>query len=61
MLFLIYINDLPLSIQTCILDLFADDATLICSDPSVLNLTRSLNEDLQKFLDWCARNTVNFQ
>ena len=58
LLFLIYINDLPLSIQTCILDLFADDATLTCSDPSVLNLTRSLNEDLQKFLDWCARNNM---
>ena len=58
LLFLIYINDLPLSIQTCILDLFADDATLTCSDPSVLNLTKCLNEDLQKFHDWCIRNNM---
>ena len=39
LLFLIYINDLPISIKTCILDLFADDATLSFSDPSILNLT----------------------
>ena len=45
LLFLVYINDLPLSIQTCMLDLFADDATLSSSDPSILNLTNCLNED----------------
>ena len=48
LLFLVYINDLPLSIQTCMLDLFADDATLSSSDPSILNLTNCLNEDLKK-------------
>ena len=58
LLFLIYINDLPLSIQTCILDLFADDATLSCSDPSILNRTNCLNEDLKKFQDWCIRNDM---
>ena len=58
LLFLIYINDLPLSIQTCILDLFADDATLSCSDPSILNLTNCLNEDLKNFQDWCIRNDM---
>ena len=58
LLFLIYINDLPLSIKTCILDLFADDATLSCSDPSILNLTNCLNEDLKKFQDWCIRNDM---
>ena len=58
LLFLIYINDLPLSIQTCILELFADDATLSCSDPSILNLTNCLNEDLKNFQDWCIRNDM---
>ena len=46
LLFLVYINDLPLSIQTCMLDLFADDATLSSSNPSILNLSNCLNEDL---------------
>ena len=38
------------------LDLFADDATLSSSDPSILNLTNCLNEDLKNFQDWCTRN-----
>ena len=58
LLFHVYINDLPLSIQTCMLDLFADDATLSSSDPSILNLTNCLNEDLKNFQDWCIRNNM---
>ena len=58
LLFLIYINDLPISIKTCILDLFADDATLSSSDPSILNLTNCLNADLKNFQDWCVRNNM---
>ena len=53
-----YINDLPLSIQTCMLDLFADDATLSSSNPSILNLTNCLNEDLIFFQDWYIRNNM---
>ena len=53
-----YINDLPLSIQTCMLDLFADDATLSSSDPSIFNLTDCLNEDLKNLQDWCIRNNM---
>ena len=40
------------------LDLFADDATLSSSDPSIFNLTDCLNEDLKKFQDWCIRNNM---
>ena len=56
--FLIFINDLPISIKTCVLDLFADDATLASSDPSILNLTNCLNADLKNFQDWCIRNNM---
>ena len=55
LLFLVYINDLPLSISSCVLDLFADDATLSSSDPSVLSLTNRLNADLENFQDWCKK------
>ena len=58
LLFLVYINDLPLSIQTCMLELFADDATLSSSDPSILNLTNSLNEDLKNFQVWFIRHNM---
>ena len=57
-LFLVYINDLLLSIKTCILDLFADDATLSASDPSILNLTNCLNADWKNFQDRCIRNNM---
>ena len=36
LLFLIYVNNLPLSLQFCTLDLFADDATQSSSDSSNL-------------------------
>ena len=58
LLFLMYINDLPLSIKTCILDLFADDAILYSSSPSIVNLTNCLNDDLKNFQDWCIRNNM---
>lgn len=51
-------NDLPLSLQFCILDLFADDATLSSSDSSIRVLTQSLNEDLKNFKDWCNNNDM---
>ena len=57
-LFLAYINDLPLSITCCVLDLFADDATLSSSDSSVLHLTNRLNADLKRFQEWCERNDM---
>ena len=40
------------------LDLFADDATLSSSDPSILNLTNCLNKYLKFFQDWCIRNNM---
>ena len=44
--------------KTCILDLFADDATLSSSVPSILNLTNCLNAELKNFQDWCIRNNM---
>ena len=58
LLFLIYVNDLPLSLQFCTLDLFADDATLSSSDSSICILTHNLNEDLINFKDWCNNNSM---
>ena len=58
LLFLLYVNDLPLTLQFCILDLFADDATLSSSDSSILNLTNSLNSDLENFMSWCTKNDM---
>ena len=59
LLFLIYVNDLPMSLQFCTLDLFADDSTLSSSDSSICILTHSFNEDLINFKDWCNNNSNN--
>ena len=58
LLFLVYINDLPLSITCCALDLFTDDAALSSTDHSVLHLTNCLNADLKRFQEWCERNDM---
>ena len=58
LLFLLYINDLPLSTSCCALDLFADDATLFSFDPCILHLTNRINIDLKKFLEWCEKNKM---
>ena len=49
---------MPLTLQFCILDLFADDATLSSSDSSILKLTSSLNDDLENFMNWCTSNDM---
>ena len=56
LLFLVYINDLPLSVKKCVLDLFADDTTDSSSDSSILNLTNYLTADLKKFQEWSVKN-----
>ena len=58
LLFLFQVNDLPLSLQFCTLDLFADDATQSSSDSSNCILTHSLNEDLINFKDWSNNNSM---
>ena len=56
--FLIYVNDLPFSLQFCTLDIFGDYATLSSSDSSIRILTHALNENLIKFKDWCNNNSM---
>lgn len=51
-LFLLYANDLPLSIKCFVLDLFSVDAILFSSDPSILYLTNRIDADLENFLAW---------
>ena len=58
LLFILYINDLPLSMEFCVLDLFADDATLSASDSSTSSLSSFLNADLINFHEWCDKNEM---
>jgi len=47
LLFLIYINDLPLA-SSLLSSLFADDTTLAASGPDIVELTNFVNEEFQK-------------
>lgn len=58
LLFIIYINDLPQHIKYCILELFADDATLYTSGPKVPSICSLLEADLNNFCEWCLENDM---
>jgi hypothetical protein len=57
LLFILFINDLPLSsnFQIC---LFADDACLSMSDPSIFNLETRVNLELAKISQWFRSNKL---
>ena len=52
-LFLIYVNDLPLSLTSTSADIFADDTTIGTSSHSIDTLVETLTSDLQNVLSWC--------
>ena len=58
LLFLLYINDLPLYIKHCLLDLFADDGILHSSNVYLPTVTTFLIADLDNFSDWCDDNDM---
>ena len=57
-LFLLYINDLPLHVNHAHLSLFADDATLHNSSSSTQSINENLNADLENIQNWCAENCM---
>ena len=57
-LFLMYINDLPLASQFDT-TLFADDTFLLLSDSSILNLERRVNEQLENIDKWFCINKLS--
>ena len=60
-LFLIYINDLPLSTPQFKFILFADDTTVLCSDDNMSVLHETMNSNLEHVSSWAIKNrlTIN--
>lgn len=58
LLFIIYINDLPLHLKTSEADLFADDTTLTASGLSTQDLHNKLQTDLDNINLWCKQNAM---
>ena len=55
-LFLLYINDLPLYLSNSISELYADDTTLHTSGNSIESIRNDLVSDLSAVLRWCEEN-----
>ena len=58
LLFLIYINDLPLCIKA-MCDLFADDTTIHETDQDITTLTISLQENISDLIKWTELNHMS--
>lgn len=56
LLFLIFINDLPLDINNVLTDLYADDTTLYYIDKSQARIEQQLQTALHKLSEWCKEN-----
>ena len=58
LLFLIYINDLPLVSQDFNMLMYADDTTLYCNLNNDVN-ERKINIELDKIYDWLSSNKLS--
>ena len=57
LLFLLFINDLPLSLHgTSFVDLYADDTTIYEQHSDVKTLQSNLQKSLNSLHDWCRKN-----
>ena len=52
LLFALFVNDLPSAISHCLLDLYADDAELHCSDSYLQMVENCLRSDLTSVATW---------
>ncbi len=59
LLFILYSNDIPKSLEHCKAILFADDTTLYLSSPDIRNLYCHMNNDLDNLNDWFKANKLS--
>jgi hypothetical protein len=58
LLFILYINDLPLSISNCNTDMYADDSTIHISGENISAIQTKVQEDLNRIELWCKDNNI---
>ena len=58
LLFLIYVNDLPLHVSHCEMSLYADDTVIYYSSNCASELQEKLNSDLQNLCQWFSHNLL---
>jgi hypothetical protein len=58
LLFILYINDLPLSISNCNTDMYVDDSTIHISREHISDIQTKVQEDLNRIELWCKDNNM---
>ena len=58
LLFILYINDLPLHIKNCKTDLYADDSTIHMAGRDIIEIQPKIQQDLYEIEKWCENNNM---
>ena len=58
LLFNIFINDLPLHLKYCSIEMYADDTTLYTVGKNIVDLKHDLNADAQNMTNWFHNNRL---
>ena len=61
LLFIFFINELPLHIDFCELDLYADDTTMTASSSSLSTLLNFMRSEIYNFFTWCVDNDMTLE
>ena len=56
LLFIMYINNLPLAVRVCNVELYADDTLLFFASKSVRDIESQLTSDLENLISWFHSN-----
>ena len=59
LLFLIYINDLPMAVQSSAMSMYADDASLWLKSNDISQLNEAINVDLEHLDSWFKGNKLS--
>ena len=59
LLFLIYINDLPLALDSSNVNMYADDTRIYYSSKSISSINNAVNKDLQSLKSWLDENKLS--
>ena len=58
LLFLIFINDLPIYLENILSILFADDTTLVLTGKTIIEVTSVFKSGLKRLNEWCKHNRL---
>ena len=59
LLFLVYINDLPICLEKCTSQLYADDTDISASNTSIKEAEKQVNNDLHNIQNWLITNKLS--